>query len=344
MCEAAIDIFTKKPVEEECEVVDLNTVKQLENMVVLYKGNEFEKQYDESKERFYIVVDGEILYLDNRGKVNNKKTGKSSEVYAFKSIEDVKNIINYFITKENWKCYLWFIIGINLARRAGDTSHFTFKHFYHEDGTYREKVLEFKEEKTDKLSNPYINSSVRNALNVFCERMEINPLEHYTEPLFLNRTGTHPTKVMSVDHYGRMLKKAASEVGIKYNVNTHSTRKYFGQMMLELHPNDKRAIYWLQRLFHHSKEETTTNYLGIDDEMEKMYFDDMGEFCDNYVTGNRKYRKKSKAGLVTLEENDLRDLISIIYKKGIDNANDTNPDTHLTVINEILSMIDTFKK
>lgn len=275
----------------------------------------------------------------------NKKKGRKSEVYPFQ-IEDIKKMTNYFKDNEMWQCYLIFIIGINMARRVGDTLFLTWEHFFNpETGKMRVDILEIVEDKTDKLANPRINSACRSAIDLYIRNTGINPAENdYKNYVFIQTSGNYKGNVLTADGYRKALKKAAVAVGIEYNVGTHSTRKTFGMVSRMLHPGDYDSMELLQSIFNHADTKTTKHYIGLTKQKVDAYYDDMGSFFDDYITGDKTYVDVSNAPIVSLDTNDLRDIVKAAYKAGQDNAGTADPMVHIEAINEIMAMIESLSK
>lgn len=298
---------------------------------------------------FIIPQESDNIVKSNDGKhkntISNKKKGKKSEVYPFE-IEDMKKIIGYFYGKEMWTHYLIFVMSCNMARRIGDTLSLTWKHIFNpETGRMRTDLLEIVEDKTDKLANPKINTACRKAIELFIEKTGCNPADNnYTEFVFMQHTGTHKGNVITADGYRKALKKAAVAVGIEYNVGTHSTRKTFGKMSRMLHPGDYDSMELLQTIYNHSDTKTTKHYIGLTKQKVDEYYDDMGEFFDEYVTGDKTFEDNSDKPIVSLDSNDLRDIIAAAYKAGSENAGDTDGMTHVEAINEIMKMVEELAK
>ncbi len=59
----------------------------------------------------------------------NKQTGKT-EVYPFWSMDDIKNMMDYFKMKEMWHWYWIFNAGLLLGRRVSDTLSFKWSDFF----------------------------------------------------------------------------------------------------------------------------------------------------------------------------------------------------------------------
>lgn len=276
---------------------------------------------------------------------NNKKKGRKSEVYPFQ-LEDCKKMIAYFENNEMWLQYLLFIMGCNLARRVGDTLNLTWEHVFNpQTGSFREDVLEIVEDKTDKLANPRINKAVQDAIKKYIEKTGVDVTKNnYHEFIFMQLSGTHKGSVITSDGYRKALKKAAEAVGITYNVGTHSTRKTFGSISRMIHPNDYDSMELLQTIFNHADTKTTKHYIGLTKQKIDQYYDDMGVFFSDYVTGDKQYTEVVDKPVISIEVADLRDIIALAYSKGKENAEDADAETHIEAINAIMDIVDTLIK
>ncbi len=276
--------------------------------------------------------------------VCNKKKGVSSEVMPIQ-IPDIKKILNYFEDNKKWECYLLFVFSCNMARRIGDTLSLTWKHIFYSDGEMREDLLPIAEDKTDKLASPHINSAVKKAITVYIENTKLNPADdEYANPIFIQTSGKYKGRVITADGYRKALKKAAEAVGIKYNIGTHSPRKTFGMISKLLHPNDPYCMELLRNIYNHTDSKTTEHYIGMTREMINKFYDDMGEFFEGYVTGDKIYNETGESPVVCLESHDLREIIKEAYKMGAANAENIDPVTHINALNEIMQMVDKLKK
>lgn len=273
-------------------------------------------------------------------KTGNKKKGRKSEVYPFQ-LDDVKKMLSYYESKEMWLQYLLLVMGCNMARRVGDMLTLTWEHVYNpQTGDFRSEILEIVEDKTDKLANPRINKAVRDAILLYIKKTGCDVKKNnYHEPIFMQLNGTHKGVVITSDGYRKALKKAANEVGITYNVGTHSARKTFGMFSRMIHPNDYDSMELLQTIYNHSDTKTTKHYIGLTKQKVDQYYDDMGDFFGNYVTGDKEYKDISTSPVINIEVSDLRDIITMAYTEGRKNANDTDVDKHLDIINDIMDII-----
>ena len=275
----------------------------------------------------------------------NKKKGKKSEVYHFE-IDDMKKVINYFADNNKWIYYLLFILSYNLARRVGDMLMLRWVNFYDpQTGLFRNDILEIVEDKTDKLANPHINSACRNAIKKYIDMTGCQPQENgYNNYVFLQLSGNYKGSVLSESGYLKSLKKAAREVGITYNVGTHSPRKTFGMISRMLHPNDPNSMELLRIIYNHSDTKTTSRYIGLTKQQTDAYYDDLGTFFDDYLTGDKEYKGTADKPVVAIDINDLRCIIQKAYEAGRENANIDNLTVHLDAFNALMEMVEEMQK
>ena len=161
----------------------------------------------------------------------------------------------------------------------------------------------------------------------------------YQNPVFLQLTGTHKGTVLSDSGHLKALKKAAAAVGIEYNVGTHSPRKTFGMMSRMIHPGDYDSMELLQTIYNHSSTKTTKAYIGLTKKKIDAYYDDMGNFFDEYIVAGKPYAVSNKP-IVSIDSDDLRDIIRAAYQSGIQNAGTSDAMTHIDAINGIMQMVE----
>lgn len=287
------------------------------------------------------------LKLDGTPKIicQNKLKGRKSEVYAFE-VEDLKKILAYFRDLKMWNHYLLLILGLNMARRIGDTLSLRWENFYNpKSGTIRDHILEIREDKTDKLANPRINSACKDAIALYIHETGCNPSENaYKNPVFMQISGTHRGAVLSDDGHRKALKKAAEAVGITYNVGTHSARKTFGMISRMLHPGDYDSMELLQTIYNHSDTKTTKNYIGLTKKKVDRYYDDIGDFCGDYIMGDKQYQGNINSPILHIASSDLRDIIRLAYKSGMDNCGRQDDMVHVDAMSNLIGMIEQLSK
>lgn len=286
-----------------------------------------------------------IIHLVKPKKERAVARNKKREVYPYE-IQDLKRMLDYFKENGAWTHYLALIFGCNMARRVGDILALKWENIYNpETGKIRQDILEIREEKTDKLANPRINKAVRDAIELYIKETGCKPEKNnYSEYIFVQLSGTYRGKILSESGHLKALKKAASDLGIEYNIGTHSARKFFGMMSRQLHPGDYDSMELLQTIYNHSDAKTTKHYIGLTKKKIDKYYDDMGNFFDDYVVGEKKYVQVGEKPVISLDSNDLRDVIKAAYEAGRNNAEDSDAMVHVDAINSLMEMVEQLMK
>lgn len=253
-----------------------------------------------------------------------KQTGKT-EVYPFWYMKDIKNMMDYFKMKEMWHWYLVFNFGLLLGRRVSDTLSFKWFDFFYENGRMKDEI-EIKEQKTGKVTRPYVCGACKKALELYIEKTGINPMENYND--FIITTEQKSQLLENKEEYTeeewndlfwkatqsqaaayrKQFKIAADACGIQYPVSTHSTRKTFGYWSVKLHPYDVTTVDKLQGIFSHSDRNTTLHYIGIAREDEVKLYNDMGDFITDVSNGKKPVIKNSP--VIPLKAEDFREILS----------------------------------
>jgi len=111
-----------------------------------------------------------------------------------------------------------------------------------------------------------------------------------------------------------------------------------------LHPGDYDSMELLQTIYNHSSTKTTKHYIGLTKKKIDEYYDDMGGFFDEYIVGDKEYAVQSDKPMVTLDSNDLRDVIKAAYEAGRNNYNAEDAMVHIESLNAIMQMVESFQK
>lgn len=213
----------------------------------------------------------------------NKMAGKDSEVYAFRTKEEIAAMLNVFdkhiresVNDDQRKIAcrnkLLFLIGINIGIRASDLRTLRYSFFLdrQNDGTLKFKnfytLQPMKQRKQKKFVKLFFNRTVQAAINSYISEY---PFENLDDYLFPSRKGDEPIIVQSL---WRIIKDAAVEAGIEQNIGSHSLRKTWGFWCWHEAPDKNKALVVLQKCFNHSDTTTTMKYIGLmDDEISDMY-------------------------------------------------------------------------
>lgn len=244
----------------------------------------FAHVYDNSKSN--IIQFSDIKRNDeteDKPKKPSPCAGRSSEVYAFRTEEEIKAMIDVFdkhieeadtdnhrqIASRN---KLLFVLGINLGIRASDLHTLKWEFFFDKNN---DGALEFKDfyslqpkkqRKQKKFVKLFFNDAVKKAImNYVAEYPFDNPGEY----LFASRKGSEPINTRSL---WRIIKQTAAEAGIKQNIGSHSLRKTWARSCFEQASDKTKAVVMLQQALAHSDQITTLRYIGIlDEDIEGMY-------------------------------------------------------------------------
>ena len=210
----------------------------------------------------------------------NKQSGESSEVYAFKTEEDIAAMVQIFdkhITEapdDNkrqiaYRNRLLFFIGMNVGIRASDLRTLKWSFFLNKDGTFKDVyVLQpMKQRKQGKFVKLYFNQTVKKAVQDYLSEY---PYDNIDEYLFTSRKGEKPIVVASL---WRIISDTAKEAGIVQNIGSHSLRKSWGYWCWHNAKDKQKALVVLQCCFSHSSTQVTMKYIGLqDEEVADMYY------------------------------------------------------------------------
>lgn len=260
-------------------------------MTMMNTSNALVEYFDENVIPFEVIKGkhkekNEIKY-NKDGSVRrtkcNKIAGKDSEVYAFRTKEEISNMLEVFdkhiaeSTNNNQKqiaCRnkLLFLIGMNVGIRGSDLRTLRWSFFFdkQDDNTLKFKsfyVLQpMKQRKQKKFVKLFFNQTVQTSINNYISEF---PIENLNDYLFPSRKGDEPITVQSL---WRIIKDVADEAGIEQNIGSHSLRKSFGFWCWHQADDKNKALVILQQIFNHSSTQVTAKYIGIlDDEIEDMF-------------------------------------------------------------------------
>lgn len=235
------------------------------------------KKNDKKKEVKY-NKDGSV----NKSKCN-KVAGKDSEVYAFRTKEEISAMINvldkHIEEAENssqrqiaCRNKLLFIIGVNVGIRGSDLRTLKWSFFFDKNKNGELEFKDFyvlqpmKQRKQKKFVKLFFNQAVKTSINNYVADYPVENLDDY---LFSSRKGDEPINVKSL---WRIIKETAIEADIKQNIGSHSLRKTFGFWCWHEAEDKNKALVILQMIFNHSTTQVTAKYIGImDDEIEDMF-------------------------------------------------------------------------
>lgn len=265
--------------------------------------------------------DNNILVSDIK-RVNNINLNESTETNPFRSYDDFFKVINWFKDKEQHHHWLCAWLCFSLGRRVGDIVSLKWSDFYLTNGNYREKMSKLREEKTGKIVGVRITPLVKMHLEKYCEIIGVNPMEHYNEKIFNNGSAA----------FRKMLKRAVDDNGFTYAISTHSFRRFYGNTLYLLHPNDANNIDTIQAMFGQSDPKITRRYIGAVDEKIDTYANDLSQHTINKLNGVRT--DISNSPVVSFKSEDFREILSQCWEMA------KNGEDKFEGLNEIISVAE----
>ena len=327
---------------------DVLSLDDINDIMVSYQYTRIEDEDDESnilkyshgKSQIWLkhMSDGEE-YIINEVTRCTKKRGKT-EGDPFYREEDIKSMMNYFRSNNQYTEFTISMLEMLLARRIGDILSLRWSNFYFENGRRKTSLNTLIEEKTDKIIDIAITDITWKYLDLYCEKMNINPFDDLNEFVF-------PTEKKSAAKSAKELKDAIDKhaAAFRYkfnkmtdacgfeNINTHSLRKTFGHIVHELNKYDPDCLMVEQTIFGHDSIETTKRYIGIMKEKSRKYFADMGAFIDDVENG--RVHSIDNMPVIAVKTNDLREILYMAIKSGREEETDI-----AGLLNRCISMVE----
>lgn len=290
-------------------------------------------KYTNCKIQLWVTVDrdseGNILITDLKSVT--KVGGVATKVDPFHTFDDLNKVLSYFWDHEQYHHWLCGNLMISFGRRVGDTLSLGWSDLFLANGEYRERLTTLKEEKTGKIVAVRIHDYVKDCIKKYSEKMGINPMEHYQESIFSIGNAA----------FRAALKKAVAEVGLNYPVSTHSFRKFYGNMMYKLHPQDADALSIVQSMFGHSDPNITKDYIGAIDEKIDKYNVDYAEYLLDASSGKEVTFQNTP--IYSLKSDDIRYILGVAYQLGKESTQMSEPLASYQSFNDmdlLLSLVE----
>lgn len=231
--------------------------------------------------------------MDSINPIEEKTTKKEQDAHPIKSLEDINAIIKYFLSNNQYRNAMLFVVGINFGLRYSDLSEIRFKDLIDNNKGFREE-FQPNEKKTNNLRHIYINDSVKEIVTIYLTQMAQNGIYKSLDDYLFVAEGTNNIKTRQIEYVddgeikyktvqapmtiramNPILKQATEYLGIKGRFSTHSYRKTFAYHILLQENNmnhNERQIEFLQKIFGHSNQITTLHYAGFtEDEIKAAY-------------------------------------------------------------------------
>lgn len=193
------------------------------------------------------------------------------EVEPLRKMSDVRRMYRHLLKKGINREAECFLIGCNVALRAGDLLSLRFDQI--ENG---QKTVVIREKKNGKRKEFPITQIVRDSVARLREYYD-TPRSHgnmHIDPTYLFQSTSHRAanlcQPICIQWLGQALKRASREMGLDFNVNTHSMRKTWGYHAYE----NGADIFYIQSLLNHRYQHITLNYIGVTKtSIQQLYID-----------------------------------------------------------------------
>ena len=129
-----------------------------------------------------------------------------------------------------------------------------------------------------------------------------------------------------------MVKKVFTIVGLDYQLSTHSFRKFYGETIYLLHPQDADNLMIIQTILGHSDINTTKLYIHYIDRKMDKYNEDYAQYMINKINGVDT--DISNSPIVSIKAEDFRELLSKCWDMA------SNGKDKFDSINEILGIAE----
>lgn len=168
--------------------------------------------------------------------------------------EEIEKMKEYYLTKNNYRDYALFVIGINTALRISDLLHLKWQDVYDTQSRRYKSHIDVYEQKTKKHAVIALNTSCIGAFKLLKKK---KPFKSDDEYIFCSEKNRH--EPISRNRAYHIIKDAAQENHIEGNISCHSLRKTFGYHAWKM--GTPTAL--IMNIYNHSSIEITKRYLSI---------------------------------------------------------------------------------
>lgn len=212
----------------------------------------------------------------------NYYKGKSTEVFAIKRDEIIRDIQRYFHERGQWRDALYVALAVNMGLRGGDMVALRWRDVLRPDGRFKgPEEAYIYEQKTGKKRYLMMSQDVYRAIESYLDKTGIVPqlgdetaLDYWIFPKHngrLNYRGQSLAPHITRVSMGRILQGASKALGVQYRVGTHSLRKTFGYRLYK----NGAPVELIQQLLNHSSSQVTLRYIGLTYEDELAALDNL---------------------------------------------------------------------
>lgn len=203
-----------------------------------------------------------------------RRKGKNSAI-VIKDPKDLQRIASR-LKQYNYPAYILWSIGVNTGYRGGDLVRLTVKDIRNSLETGELIILEEKTKKTRKIKFERVVILSNKLIKILEEYIQSKEDAEY---LYQSQkgSGVDPYREhISRESLGKIFKKVFNELGIYGSIGTQTARKTYGYFQYKEHNEN---VYYVQKLFGHSKPSTTMEYIGLDEDILR----ESSETSDKYV-------------------------------------------------------------
>lgn len=170
------------------------------------------------------------------------------------------------------------VLGICTGLRVSDLVRLRLGDIVCTDGTFR-LGLDTVMKKTHGVVHVNFNKVCYQAVLDWLRSIGKNP-EHLCVSdldMWLANKDKAGTVAVAEDRLYRVIKRAAADAGIPYNVGSHTMRKTFSRIWYENNKSNPNAIYVLQKMLGHKSIESTLHYICVAKEESRKFAGTMEE-------------------------------------------------------------------
>ena len=180
---------------------------------------------------------------------------------------EIQQAKNYFLTKperfanQNIRDYTIFVMGINMARRAGDLLNLRLHHILDHNNNFKTHIT-IKEQKTGKPIQIKITPIIQEALTAYIQTIDNLEL---TDPIFpsRNKDTNGNKKPMTVKNFYKKMQTLKEELELSKAIGTHSMRKSWASNIVEQNLDNPFIIEEVSEALNHSSTKITRRYIGL---------------------------------------------------------------------------------
>lgn len=177
--------------------------------------------------------------------------------------EEIEKMKDYYLSKNNYRDYTLFVIGINTALRISDLLRLKWQNVYDTQARRYKNHIDIYEQKTKKHAVIALNSSCIAAFKMLKKK---RPFKRDDEYIFCSSNNHY--QPLSRNRAYHIIKDAAEANHIEGNISCHSLRKTFGYHAWKM--GTPTAL--IMNIYNHSSIEITKRYLSIyQDDKDALY-------------------------------------------------------------------------